>query len=281
MVFIMLSLCSAEPQQASQSFKLEMSLSRTQVLTIEPIQALVSLQNKSEKAQVFKSSLIFAVFYHREGETKWEPFDPCGPTAAPMVPQTISFRPGEAINGQFFFLDVSASGEPVFNQPGEYWLKAVFHDLDIESSPQKVQVIAPVGKDAEAYGYLLQHRLYKYFTLQPGGLVLAKKSDNPVQGLTDFVEKYNESKYADYAIYALGILNLHGLTIEKNLQQGEARFREVIERQNSPVAEWANYSLAVSSRQHGDMQIANGLLEGIIAKTKNPVLKAMSEDRLK
>lgn len=278
---MVLSLSVAQPQQTSPDFNLQMSLSRSQVLTIEPIQALVSLQNKSEKVQAIRSSLIFTIYYHREGEEKWQPFIPSGPNSTPMIPQSAIFQPGEAINGQFFFLDVASSGEPFFNQPGWYWLKAVFNDLNIESLPQKVHVISPVGKDEEAYAYLLQRRLYKYFILQPGGLLAAQKSDSPVQELTEFLKRYNETKYADYAKCALGLLNLYGFTVEKNPQQSETYFKELANRHDNPIAEWGYYYLGIARAEQNDVPMAVDIFSHVIAETKNPVLKAMAETRRK
>jgi hypothetical protein len=278
-ILLGISSSIAESSDVRPKFALDMTLSRTRLLTLEPIQALVTLRNKSEEVQAVTSSFFgSAIYYHREGETEWQLYNPPGLQPAPPPPRRIVLQPGEVMINYYAFLDVQSSGAPLFNQPGEYWLKAVFHELFIESLPQKVRVAAPTGRDVEAYNHLREHNLARYLTLKPGGLItLARKSDNPIQELKEFVAKYNESIYADYAILAIGLLNGYGLTTERNVLQSETHFRKVTKGKNAVAAEWAYYYLMESSMKKGDMQGAAGFRDRILAETKNPVLKAMSE----
>jgi len=157
--------CLAQTPPKSEDFGLALILSQTQAVPLEPIQAVVTLQNKTTTIKEFKTTSIFAVYYRREGAKEWEQFAPSGPTPTPPPTKIVKLPPGGTLSS-WFFLDVTSSNEGVFSQPGVYWVKGAFYDLAIESQPQKVEVIAPVGRDAEAFEALRIIKLDKYLTLR-------------------------------------------------------------------------------------------------------------------
>jgi hypothetical protein len=119
--------------------------------------------------------------------------------------------------------------------------RARWDDL-IASSPVRVTVVAPEGRDAEAFQWLRERRAVHYL----GYLYFGKlKREEQEKALKAFLEKYAQTTYSPYAAFGLGQTHFW----RQRYAQAIQTFKDVAERHpKSSVAEDALYLAAESYR---------------------------------
>lgn len=120
----------------------------------------------------------------------------------------FTLKPGEERKGEEFIGFHVASFDPTTNKlegdfafpkAGKYQLKMTLAPRPlpgaVESNVIEIEVVEPEGKDKEALQFLVDNQLKPFLTPEA---VLFHVTDETVQKLQQFLEKYQESIYAPY-----------------------------------------------------------------------------------
>lgn len=158
------------------------------------------------------------------------------------------FQPGESVE------EIGIIKEQVgriFPEPGNYEIQFILKGNGTEkTSTVNLVIKEPMGINKEAFDYL------KAFKKENGGGSLFSWSgkinaQRRKELLQEFVDKYSESEYGEYAILSLGN---HYLYYENNLEKADAEFEKLKSSENLVLAKQANKSLADTARKKAGLE---------------------------
>ena len=159
---------------------------------------------------------------------------------------------------------------------------------DVRSEPIVITVMKPEGLNAEAAKALNKAGLAEFFS--GNTFNTTQVTEEKMQRLREFVDRFHDSLYADYATLGLGLIQLKGVEDEgwagkpkykPDLATAETYFAALSQSQGSVVKDRATYYLAVCRAKLGEMQAASAILNALKNQTADPVLRFKVEDRLR
>ena len=111
--------------------------------------------------------------------------------------------------------------DKIFPYPGEYQLQAELMDGDskkvIKSNHLRIRIMEPQGLDRQAFDFIKKNGNPSYF-LNGYERVVDKK---PLSILEEFVSRFGETAYGDYATFQLGEVYFYGKDYEKAIKHLE------------------------------------------------------------
>lgn len=135
-----------------------------------------------------------------------------------VSPSPFKIKPGEAFPlKQLIDIDL----DKIFPYPGEFQLQAELLDVDgkktIKSNHLRVRIIEPAGLDRQALDFIKNNSNPSYF-LNGYERIVNKK---PLSILEEFVSRFSETAYGNYAAFQLGEVYLSKKDYEKAIKHLE------------------------------------------------------------
>ena len=193
--------------------------------------ALWYLKNETSRNQEIKVALHPTLLIREERSSDWITYQRPGQEIALRTASTRLLGAGQVVRSMLT-IDINANLEPIFADPGVYWIKAIF--AEIESKPQRIEVRELQEKDEKAFNYAKEQRLYWFFASDSVKNSSRFDKTEPIsqsaEQLKYLVENYPRSVYADWS--KLGILLVKSLeaTNAVRRKQGEL-YREISQTQ--------------------------------------------------
>ena len=221
---MMLITVSAGSQSAQRSandtpgfteLTLELDTHKQRFVQFEPIPIVMRISNKTTKDVVGHNALIFGtpylnLFMIGEDGRKHRIPPPTSMTVC-CGANPLPFEPGDSYSRAHLW--IVSLGE-TFPQEGEYRIQVELSDLNsrekISSNVVKLKIDAPTGLDSEAVEFLKHNADISNFL--NGGF--PTKQDT----LKEFVARYGESVYGDYATFILAGRYLAAQEYDKALE---------------------------------------------------------------
>lgn len=259
--------------------RLSLSVGATKFLLGEPIAVYVELTNPNRAPVLAHRAFSWrrqggAGFGDGEGylllilsrDSEVEDFRPYGmPDATPQPPPPALIEPGAVLRTKELLVGEGPVGRSI-QSVGTVQIAARFRDTRtrrdelIASTPVRVTIVAPEGRDAEAFQWLRERRAVRYL----GYLYFGKlKRDEQEKALKAFLEKYPQTTYSPYAAFGLGQTYFW----RKQYAEAIEVFKDLAKRHpNSSVAEDALYLAAESCRNMKNPMEADRALRELLKR---------------
>ncbi len=205
----------AQSQASQLSFAIKPD--KTQLLVGEPLKIQMVVRNEAQDDLKLQFHLGFgctndlSAAISNDGGKTFQPYISMatliGQRELCLVPP-FALKSGEERKGEEFIgfhvasLDPTTNkleGDFAFPKAGKYQLKMALTPRPLtgvlESNVVEVEVVEPQGKDKEALQFIVDNQLKPFLTPEA---VLFPVTDETVQKLQDFLEKFKESTYAPY-----------------------------------------------------------------------------------
>ncbi|HWY21208.1 MAG TPA: hypothetical protein VNX26_08310 [Candidatus Acidoferrum sp.] len=309
---IALSTLVARPQearsQAPSSLVSKLEVSSTRILPLEPVQAVLRIQNNSRQPITINASWEIA----REIRTdagKWETYYPDAvPIAGPSAPHPMRFLPGQARSFETYFdSDSVGNRKHAFSEPGSVYIRVSIGT--VVSEAVRIEVLRPTGADAQALDELRASGLARYFAIDMTDRYLQGKASRDLlersSGTADserltrirteqaqhmaesqfaetqlraFLGKYPASVYSKHAELALGVIALEGTSGDPDRKKARAIFEEL--RKRNQLFDAATFELGLLEGQEGNQRQAATHFQELRTSGENPFYRAMASRRL-
>lgn len=184
---------------------LEIALPKEEFFQLEPIPITLNLKNDTDHPIMGHAALDFDLHHVRLSVTpadgqKTQLKDLTMLRSLVSVPRH-QIKPGQSYQSkQLITIGLNRS----FPQPGTYQLQAVFTDVDgaekVESNVLTIRILEPTGLNTQALNFINSNADPAYF-FNGYGLSLR---DNSLEVLQEFVSRFEQSAYGDYATFLLG-----------------------------------------------------------------------------
>ena len=189
---------------------------KAKLLVGEPLKLTMQVRNETKDALQLWFSLSFgcahdlSVGISSDGGKTFQPYTSMAMLNAQeklCVPAPFTLKPGEERKGEEFISFHVASFDPAtkvegdfaFPKAGKYQIKMTLTPRPLpgvlESNIIEVEVVEPEGKDKEALAFIVDNQLKPFLTPEAE---LFPVTDETVQKLQEFLEKFPESTYAPY-----------------------------------------------------------------------------------
>ena len=187
-----------------QNFTLSLATPKTRYLELQPIPIVITLKNETEAPLVGHRVLEFGTAYLRlyvdRGDGPHE-VRPLSLLIKDVIANSREFKPGEEVKTTE---RLNLKLNEVFPKPGTYQLHARLNSSEgkesVTSQPIEVEIVQPVGLDAQALEFIRNNDEPAYFFT---GLRTIRQPEK-LQLLENFVAVYGQSAYADEATFLLG-----------------------------------------------------------------------------
>lgn len=213
---------------------LEIASTKQRFIPLEPIPIILTLSNRTSQKVLGHDALGFSyspveLFVTRDGSERRR-IEQLSPYSKASEVTSKKIVPGTQIQAkELLTIDL----DKIFPEPGTYQLEAVLHDADwklqITSSPMTIQISAPEGIDAAAYGYLIQQKNRSRFFSGAGLIEFPEEQE----ALEEFVAAYGNNTYSDYATFLSGRIHF----AREDYQKALLRLRKVAAKPNFFLAD--------------------------------------------
>jgi TolA-binding protein len=184
---------------------LEIAAPKEEFNQLEPIPLVISLSNKKDRPILGHTTLNFTgnyiqLFVNQLGSEKRRIED------LTMVRAFVGAHPQKILPGnvlqekQLIDLDL----DKIFPYPGEYQLQAELLDVDgkktVKSNHLRIRILEPTGLNRQAFEFIKNNSNPSYFLNGYERVV----DNKPLSILEEFVSRFSETAYGDYAVFQLG-----------------------------------------------------------------------------
>jgi hypothetical protein len=309
---IAVSTLAARPQEARRqapSFLVaKLEVSSTRVLPLEPVQAVLRIENNSNQPITVTASWEIGREIRMDGG-KWETYYPDAvPIVAPSMPYPMRFVPGQVRRFETYFdFDGVGGRKHAFGAPGSVSVRVSIGT--IVSEAVNIEVQRPTGTDAQALEEIRASGLAKYFATDMTNRYLVGKASRALLEKTGttgdgehltrirkdeeqhmaesqsaeaqlhaFLGQYPATVYSKYAKLALGMIALEGTSGEPDTQKARTIFEEL--RKRNQLFDAATFELGILEEREGDQQQGATHFQGLANSGKNPFYRAMASRHL-
>jgi hypothetical protein len=242
---------SAQQPSAAQRLEfsqltLKLSSTKEDFVQLEPIPIILNLRNETDQPIVGHSALDFSnnfvkLFLIREnGETS--EIQRLSPVTGNTAASPKKFGPSENLEAKqalAFQLDKT------FPHPGNYRIQAVLYDAgwssEVRSNVLTIHILKPEGLNLQAFEYIKSLGASSYFF---SGVGFSSK-EQARASLEDFINRFGETAYADYAAFSLGEFYFY----DKEYQRADKRFNHLAKRTDFVLADKAQKYLEKIKRE--------------------------------
>ncbi len=261
-----------------ENVKTIVRLSDTKILPFESVSLLIETRNETSQFQEITAQWVILLYTGKveSKEIKWKKYNFYeGGTILEDDPPFSSkrvFNPDSVKIEGVFTIDLNETGQHIFAVPGKY---AVSASYGITSDPEYIDVISPTGADANAYDYILKHRLYKF--LSENNMTKIHYDRKTEKELAKFAKRFGSSKYAQLAKISIALMNLKGIEGKSDLPKAIEILDKLENDSKEPLRSRAEYYKGIAFYKSGEFEAAKKHFKNVFEKTSDPYLKYISE----
>ena len=273
---------ASEPNATTNTFEVQISFSPQEIFPFEPVPISFSIKNLSgfPNTNLLRSGSSLAI--QRDGETSWHIVSPYNFSPPPLAkPVQVVFEANQTIT-ESQVLGVDYNGDPVFQYPGLYSIKAVTPFGDSKST--KILVNSVPDNESDVIDEVRKQKLYLWFGWADNPSYFGDygdeiKSQIAKRNLLAMVRLHSNSRYAQWA--ALGTFWNEKNKIEKDiesrktdlevamvaLKQIQNNMEEQASKYPEPIQSYCWYGAGMIAVQLGDKEHAKNVFEKISKTT--------------
>jgi hypothetical protein len=230
---------------------------KTRVLPFETLEFVFTVRNRTGEVRRVEADFRPLILHPARGRalsdpqvleadgTKWEVCETGTSLLMPPSLHVVTLAPGEAITR--IRVLASENGEHKLARPGRYQFKGMIDKLVSETV--EIVVREPDGIERAAYEYLQKFPLHRYFSewTRPSSDL------DGVEGLEQFISRFQGSQYADMAKLGLAQMWMKGVEGKKDLELAQSLLVEVTSSSDQARAARVNYYLGQIAEEGGEL----------------------------
>jgi hypothetical protein len=273
---------ASEQNTPTNTFEVQISSSTREIFPFEPVLISFSIKNLSDapNTNLLRSGSSLAI--QRNGENSWHIICPYNFSPPPLAkPIQVVFEAKQTIT-ESQVLGVNYNGDPVFQYPGVYSIKAITPFG--ESKSTKILVNSVPDNEGDVIDEVRKQKLFLWFGWADNPSYFGDygdeiKSQIAKTNLLAMVRLHSNSRYAQWA--ALGIFWNEKNKIEKDiesrktdleaamaaLKQIQTNMEEQASKYPEPIQSYCWYGAGVIAVQLGDKEYAKNVFAKISKTT--------------